>query len=154
MPPPFLVAAVASTQAVTNTAAPTVIPGDKMGAAAFTDGSNSTLVVYQAADSSIQSLGGYGPPLSASTYTASALLAAGIARNDTPLALTTEYKYYTVVSRFHTLPSGNVMLIAAFFFNRRNICFTLLLANAPTVTTFTSYTTSLSVAGSMVRSIR
>lgn len=158
----IFMAVVASTQAApqmalsaTTNVAPTVITGDKMGAAAFADRSLSTMVVYQAADSSVQLLSGSGPPTSASSYATSVVLAAGIARNDTPLALAVDNAYYHVVSGFRILLAGNIVLTAAFFFDRSNICSTSAPQNAPAATISTSYSiTSLSMAGRMARSIR
>jgi hypothetical protein len=157
----ILMAAVASTQAAPQmalssitTVAPTVITGDKMGTAAFSDDYTSTMVVYQAADSSVQLLSGSGPPSSASSYATSVILAAGIARNDTPLALAVDNAYYHIVSSFRILLPGNIVLTAAFFFNRSNICSTSAPPNAPGAITFTSYSRmSLSMAGRMARSI-
>jgi hypothetical protein len=157
----ILMAAVASTQAASQmalssitTVAPTVITGDKMGTAAFSDDYTSTMVVYQAADSSVQLLSGSGPPSSASSYATSVILAAGIARNDTPLALAVDNAYYHIVSCFRILIPGNIVLTAAFFFNRSNICSTSAPPNAPGAITFTSYSRmSLSMAGRMARSI-
>lgn len=62
-----------------------------MGAATLLDGSRSTFIVYQKNDTSIASLSGAGPPVTGSTYQSQAILAAGLARNDTPLALATDY---------------------------------------------------------------
>ncbi len=83
-----------------------------MGAATFADDYTSTMVVYQAADSSVQLLSGSGPPSSASSYASSVILAAGIARNDTPLALAVDNTYYNIVSSFRILLSGNIVLTA------------------------------------------
>ena len=63
----------------------------KMGAATFIDGYSSTLVVYQAADTSVRMLRGYDPPLNTFSYSNALLLAANVARNDTPLAITVEH---------------------------------------------------------------
>jgi len=156
----ILMAAVASTQAAPQmalssitTVAPTVITGDKMGTAAFSDDYTSTMVVYQAADS-VQLLSGSGPPSSASSYGTSVILAANIARNDTPLALAVDNAYYHIVSSFRILLPGNIVLTAAFFFNRSNICSTSAPPNAPGAITFMSYSRmSFSMAGRMARSI-
>ena len=85
---------------LSTTVSPTVITGDKMGAAAFTGAYDSTMVVYQAEDTSIHSLYGSGPPATGSSYASSLLLAAGIARNDTPLALVVYGGLYTTVCTF------------------------------------------------------
>lgn len=75
---------------VTTTLSPIIIPSDKIGAAAFINEFDSTLIFHQAIDTSITSVEGKGPPLSGSNYTSSIVVAAGIARDDTPLALTVE----------------------------------------------------------------
>lgn len=80
------------------TVGPTVITEDKMGAATFVDGYNSTLVVYQALDGSISGLSGAGSPVTELSYTTSVILAAGVARNDTPLAVAVAYGFFNVVS--------------------------------------------------------
>ena len=80
-----------NTQTLSTNQGPTIITGDKMGAAAFIDGYSSTLVVYQAADTSVRALRGYDPPLNTFSYSNSLLLAANVARNDTPLAITIEH---------------------------------------------------------------
>ena len=80
-----------NTQTLSTNQGPTIITGDKIGAATFIDGYSSTLVVYQAADTSVRVLRGYDPPLNTYTYSNSLLLAANVARNDTPLAITVEY---------------------------------------------------------------
>ena len=94
----ILAVAVVSTHAIpqtgqtlSTTQGPTTIAGDKMSAATFIDGYSSTLVVYQAADTSVRVLRGYDPPLNTFSYSNSVLLAANVARNDTPLAITVEY---------------------------------------------------------------
>ena len=84
----------------TTTVDNTVLTGDKMGAAAYTTDYSSTIVVYQAEDTSIRSLVGGGPPLSASSYASSLVIAANIARNDTPLALVVERGLYPRVGDF------------------------------------------------------
>ena len=84
----------------TTTVDATVLTGDKMGAAAYTTDYSSTIVVYQAEDTSIQSLVGGGPPLSATYYASYPVIAAGIARNDTPLALVVDKGLYPRVSNF------------------------------------------------------
>ena len=75
---------------VTTTLSPIAVPEGKIGAAAFVNEFDSTLVVTQAKDTSITSVEGNGPPLSGNTYTSSIVVAAGIARDDTPLALAVE----------------------------------------------------------------
>ena len=75
---------------VTTNLSPIVIPDYKIGAAAFVNEFDSTLIVYQAKDTSINSVEGHGSPLSGSNYTSSIVVAAGIARDDTPLALAVE----------------------------------------------------------------
>ena len=80
-----------NTQTLSTNQGPTIITGDKMGAATFIDGYSSTLVVYQAADTSVRALRGYDPPLNVFSYSNALLLAANLARNDTPLAITVEY---------------------------------------------------------------
>lgn len=104
----LLMAAIAGTQAVphvsnvartTTNNGPTILTGDKMGAAALTYGSSSTMIVYQAEDTSVQRLKGLGPPSSSTSYAADTLLAAGVARNDTPLAVAVDNQIvFTVVS--------------------------------------------------------
>ena len=78
----------------TTTVDTTVLTGDKMGAAAYTTDYSSTIVVYQAEDTSIRNLVVGGPPLSASSYASNLVIAANIARNDTPLALVVERGLY------------------------------------------------------------
>ncbi|KAI9699653.1 MAG: hypothetical protein M1836_002687 [Candelina mexicana] len=98
----------------TTTVGPTVISGDKIGAAAFTDRNNSTYIVYQAKDTSIHSLSGAGPPVSGSTYSTSVILAADVARNDTPIAVAVEYTVVYAIKHIFYLsstscPGGNYL---------------------------------------------
>lgn len=67
-------------------------------AATFIDGCKSTFVVYQSQDGSISGLRGTGPPVTELTYTTSLISAAGVARNDTPLAVAVSYSFFNVVS--------------------------------------------------------
>ena len=97
-----------SASSFTTTLSPIIIPDGKIGAAAFVDEFDSTLIVYQAQDTSINSVEGKGPPLPGSNYTSSIVVAAGIARDDTPLALAVEGGLNpTVSNNFRQLTTPN-----------------------------------------------
>ena len=170
----MLLVAAASIQAApqvsdvstTTTVGPTVLTGDKMGAAVFLDGYSGTTVVYQAADTSVHALTGSGPPSTSSSYAASVLLSAGIARNDTPLALAVDNQLgFTLVSDFHLSFSFKAITKLIFecmirirtnsnlFLPRRNISSISAPLRALEATTSTNTTTRHTEVGPMVHSI-
>ncbi|KAG7004557.1 hypothetical protein G7Y79_00024g055070 [Physcia stellaris] len=83
--------ATVGTSLTTTTVDSLSIGGDKMGAAAFYGADDYTFIAYQANDTSIHLLSGNGPPTTSSTYSDRVILAAQLARNDTPLAVAVDY---------------------------------------------------------------
>ncbi|KAL8811923.1 MAG: hypothetical protein Q9200_001421 [Gallowayella weberi] len=121
----FLVAVVINVQgspqnrqwAATTTVDATVIPGDKMAAAAFVGQDAATMNVYKALDTSIHALDGSGPPTTASTYSDGIFLAANLARNDTPLALVASGGFFVTAGG-----RANSFLTPAGELNNLNVC--------------------------------
>lgn len=91
---PLVPGTVSSTTTTVDTI---VLTGDKMGAAAYTTNYSSTIVVYQAEDTSIHGFFGGGP---ASSYASDIVIAANIARNDTPLAVLVQKRLIPNRKRF------------------------------------------------------
>ena len=88
-------------QQLSTTTGFTTIPGDKMGAIAYLDSLTSTMIVYQAADTSVHSLIGTGPPVASTNYADGLVLTANQARNDTPMALAVGIDGTVGVPAFH-----------------------------------------------------
>ena len=82
---------IGETLSTTQNSGPTIISGDKMGTAAFINEQGSTVIAYQANDTSIHLLRGSGTPTDTTSYKDSTILAPRLARNDTPLALAVEW---------------------------------------------------------------
>ncbi|MCJ1301958.1 hypothetical protein MMC08_004759 [Hypocenomyce scalaris] len=64
--------------------------------------SGATMVYYQAADTSIHELSGTGSPVTGGQYTDSLILAAGQARNNTPLAAATWTTDFSEIRLYYT----------------------------------------------------
>ncbi|KAL6718576.1 hypothetical protein ACLMJK_004668 [Lecanora helva] len=100
----------------TTTTGFTTIPGDKMGAIAYLNAQGSTMIVYQAADTSIHSLIGTGPPTSQTKYADGLVLTPNQARNDTPMALavSNEGTAHIFYLSYNECNGGNLLMEASY----------------------------------------
>ena len=89
---------MALTSVVTAVSTPITVAGDKMGAGTFLKYNGYTAIVYQSQDTAINGLYGSGIPTTVGTYTTTQLLAPGVARNDTPLAIVSVGNSYVSTS--------------------------------------------------------
>ena len=83
-----LTSALALVSMVAAVSSPVVVGGDKQGAGTYLRYNAYSNIVIQDQTGAIQGIYGDGVPTGPGSYSITQILAAGVARNDTPLAVT------------------------------------------------------------------